>query len=43
MLRSGGFQAFLIGESLMRVDFPGKALRELLDAVSVAEGSEAVS
>jgi indole-3-glycerol phosphate synthase len=43
MLRSGGFQAFLIGESLMRADYPGKALRELLDAVSVAEGREAVS
>jgi indole-3-glycerol phosphate synthase len=43
MLRAAGFQAFLIGESLMRVDFPGKALREILEAVAVAEGSGAVS
>jgi indole-3-glycerol phosphate synthase len=43
MLRSAGFQAFLIGESLMRTDYPGKSLRELLDAVSVTEGSGAVS
>ena len=43
ILRSAGFQAFLIGESLMRADYPGKALRELLDAVAVAEGTGAVS
>ncbi len=43
MLRAAGFQAFLIGESLMRTDYPGKSLRELLDAVAVAEGSGAVS
>ncbi len=43
MLRAAGFQAFLIGESLMRADYPGKALRELLDAVAVAERSGAIS
>src|SRR6185369_7806146 len=43
MLRAAGFQAFLIGESLMRTDYPGKSLRELLEAVSVAEASGAVS
>lgn len=43
MLRAAGFQAFLIGESLMRADYPGTALRELLDAVAVAESSGAVS
>jgi indole-3-glycerol phosphate synthase len=43
MLRAAGFQAFLIGESLMRSDHPGKALREVLDAVAVAESSGAVS
>jgi len=29
-LRSAGYQAFLIGESLMRADKPGEALRELI-------------
>lgn len=43
MLRAAGFQAFLIGESLMRADYPGKALRELLDAAAVAERSGAIS
>ena len=43
MLRAAGFQAFLIGESLMRADYPGSALRELLDAAAVAESSGAVN
>ncbi|HEU5400470.1 MAG TPA: hypothetical protein VFU86_03885 [Terriglobales bacterium] len=43
MLRAAGFQAFLIGESLMRADFPGKALRELLDAVAIVERTGAIS
>lgn len=34
-LRSVGYQAFLIGESLMRVAFPGSALRRLLGAAAV--------
>jgi indole-3-glycerol phosphate synthase len=33
-LRAVGYQAFLIGESLMRADSPGGALRELLRAAS---------
>jgi indole-3-glycerol phosphate synthase len=32
-LRAAGYEAFLIGESLMRKDDPGAALRELLAAV----------
>ncbi len=30
-LRAAGYSAFLIGESLMRAESPGKALRELID------------
>jgi len=29
-LRAVGYQAFLVGESLMRAERPGAALRELL-------------
>ena len=29
-LRDAGYQAFLIGESLMQADFPGVALKQLL-------------
>jgi indole-3-glycerol phosphate synthase len=43
MLRAAGFQAFLIGESLMRTDYPGKTLQELLEAVAVTERTGAVS
>ena len=32
-LRASGYQAFLVGESLMRAERPGDALRELLQAV----------
>lgn len=35
-LRSAGYQAFLIGESLMRAERPGDALRELMGARVVA-------
>jgi indole-3-glycerol phosphate synthase len=34
-LRSVGYQAFLIGESLMKAAFPGSALRRLLEAATV--------
>jgi indole-3-glycerol phosphate synthase len=37
-LRSVGYGAFLIGESLMRAAFPGSALRRLLAACSVPTG-----
>ena len=37
-LRVSGFDAFLIGESLMREPEPGAALRRLIDAVSAASG-----
>jgi indole-3-glycerol phosphate synthase len=33
-LRGAGFDAFLIGESLMRQADPGAALRELLEGVA---------
>jgi indole-3-glycerol phosphate synthase len=34
-LRSVGYEAFLIGESLMKAAFPGSALRRLLEAATV--------
>ncbi len=37
-LRSAGYAAFLIGESLMRAAFPGSALRRLLGAAAVPSG-----
>jgi indole-3-glycerol phosphate synthase len=30
LLRSAGYHAFLVGESLMRADRPGAALREIM-------------
>jgi indole-3-glycerol phosphate synthase len=36
-LRSVGYEAFLIGESLMKAAFPGSALRRLLGAAVTAE------
>ena len=33
-LRQAGFDAFLVGESLMRAPRPGEALRKLLNAAS---------
>jgi indole-3-glycerol phosphate synthase len=35
-LRSAGYEAFLIGESLMRAERPGKALAKLLEEAKVA-------
>jgi indole-3-glycerol phosphate synthase len=37
-LRSVGYEAFLIGESLMKAAFPGSALRRLLGACSMPTG-----
>lgn len=36
-LRAAGFDAFLIGESLMKEELPGRALRDLINAASLAE------
>ena len=38
-LRDAGFQAFLIGESLMRADSPGDALRHLITQAQAPPGS----
>ncbi len=35
-LRDAGYQAFLIGESLMQADFPGEALKQLLAEAAAA-------
>ncbi len=40
-LRSAGFQAFLIGESLMKQDHPGEALRELIASAEQAQKATA--
>jgi indole-3-glycerol phosphate synthase len=36
-LRAGGFDAFLIGESLMKVDHPGEALKQLIASAEQAQ------
>jgi indole-3-glycerol phosphate synthase len=41
-LRAAGFDAFLIGESLMRETDPGGALRRLIDGVSQRSGDSGV-
>jgi indole-3-glycerol phosphate synthase len=41
-LRSAGFDAFLIGESLMREADPGGALQRLIDGVSPRSGNSGV-
>ncbi len=38
-LRAAGYDAFLIGESLMKEDFPGKALAKLLQEAELTVGS----
>jgi indole-3-glycerol phosphate synthase len=39
-LRQAGFDAFLVGESLMRAPHPGEALRKLLSAASTSDESK---
>lgn len=38
-LRSAGYEAFLIGESLMKAEHPGEALAKLMEAARVVVGS----
>jgi indole-3-glycerol phosphate synthase len=40
-LRRAGFDAFLVGESLMRAQYPGEALRKLLHAADAFDESQA--
>jgi len=40
-LRGAGFDAFLIGEHLMRMPDPANALRALLDSATAQPGSQA--
>ena len=40
-LRTAGFKAFLIGETLMKVDYPGVALRDLIAAAEQAQKATA--
>ena len=37
-LRAAGYHAFLVGESLMRAERPGEALRELFASTGVSSG-----